>query len=398
MARARSDGAEIRLTIVQYAGDLRETVRRFESGAEETYQAQRFSVDYVLRLGQRLGATTTVTALTDESYQETLPGGAVAIGCGLADAGDGSALIDTVAATRPNHLILRTPLPALIDWAAKERVRTMALLADSFQEGGPRGWWRRRRLAARLNRAPIDLVANHGRNASRQLAAMGVRPERIVPWDWPPARSPHDMMPKGRRAGPATLFFAGALSASKGVDDLVAAVAKLRAQGLAVRAELAGKGENDRIAALAARLGVADHVHFLGLVPNREVGERMRAADLVVVPSRHDYPEGLPLTIYEALAARTPLVASDHPMFAGALQDGEAAAIFPAGDADAMAAAIARLLDDSETYAAMSGRTSAVWDRLQLPVKWNQLIDRWLRDGDEDRAWLRAHSLASGRY
>jgi len=41
----------------------------------------------------------------------------------------------------------------------------------------------------------------------------------------------------------------------------------------------------------------------------------MRSADAIVIPSRHEYPEGLPLTIYEALAARTPIVASDHQCF-----------------------------------------------------------------------------------
>ena len=45
----------------------------------------------------------------------------------------------------------------------------------------------------------------------------------------------------------------------------------------------------------------------------------MSAHDIVIVPSRHDYPEGLPMTIYEALAMRTPLVVSDHPMIKAGL-------------------------------------------------------------------------------
>src|SRR3546814_4454683 len=53
------------------------------------------------------------------------------------------------------------------------------------------------------------------------------------------------------------------------------------------------------------RMGLGDHVVLEGVRPNREVFAMMRDADIVVVPSRHDYPEGMPLTIYEALASRS---------------------------------------------------------------------------------------------
>ena len=59
----------------------------------------------------------------------------------------------------------------------------------------------------------------------------------------------------------------------------------------------------------------------------------LAAATLVCVPSRHEFPEGFPQTLTEALAARTPVVASDHPVFTRVLRDGEGVRYFPAGNA-----------------------------------------------------------------
>ena len=124
----------------------------------------------------------------------------------------------------------------------------------------------------------------------------------------------------------------------------------------------------------------------------------MRRADAVVIPSRHDYPEGLPLTIYEALAARTPIIASDHPMFRGALVHEESALTYPAGNAHALAEAIQRLSADATTYERLSENSEAAWRALQLPVSWGAFIERWVGDSPDEEDWLWAHRLTSGLY
>ena len=113
----------------------------------------------------------------------------------------------------------------------------------------------------------------------------------------------------------------------------------------------------------------------------------------MVVPSRHDYPEGLPLTIYESLCARTPIVASDHPMFAGHLVDRHTAMVFPAGQPHAMADSIQALLSNPSLYAAISEATLAAWERMQNPVKWGDILRRWVHDAPEDRQWLAANRV-----
>ena len=70
----------------------------------------------------------------------------------------------------------------------------------------------------------------------------------------------------------------------------------------------------ETFAALAKTLHVDDRVGFSGLLGHDAVLAHMRDAAVVVVPSHHDYAEGFPMTIYETLCSRTPLVASDHPV------------------------------------------------------------------------------------
>ena len=140
---------------------------------------------------------------------------------------------------------------------------------------------------------------------------------------------------------------------------------------------------------------MAAQVAFLGLIPNAEVGACMRAASVVVVPSQHAYPEGLPLTIYEALCARTPIVASDHPMFVRRLVHRETALIYRAGKPGELADGIAELIADPALYAALSAASQRAWDGLQIPLKWGDLIARWLGGTEDDRHWLAAQSLAA---
>ena len=72
---------------------------------------------------------------------------------------------------------------------------------------------------------------------------------------------------------------------------------------------LAGAGEEEAsYRALAARLGVAQRVHFMGPIANAELPQLYRAADAVVMPS---VSEGLANAWVEALACGTPIVISD---------------------------------------------------------------------------------------
>lgn len=92
----------------------------------------------------------------------------------------------------------------------------------------------------------------------------------------------------GRRSGDALhVCFAGRLVASKGVDCLLHALALLKARGTEASCSIAGHGpERAALEALTRQLGLADHVRFLGVLPQDEVFKLLRSSDVLVLPSR----------------------------------------------------------------------------------------------------------------
>lgn len=389
----------MRVTIVQYGGDYREAWERFEAGGKANYQAQRYSVGFVASLAQRLTQVSVVCALTGSAYDVKLPNNVRAIGAGFGPDFDRRALVPVVERTEPDRLIVVTPMVPLLRWAAKQKVRTLATLADSFGKPTLLNRIRHRRLGSLLNRSNIEWVANHGIGACLSLASIGVRPNKIIPWDWPPSHTPSSYQPRALDTSRALhLIYVGSVSEEKGVGDLLRAVRRLKGTAPDILLTIVGADHDGAMHAVAERLDLGDAVKFAGVVANEEIPAKMREADAVVVPSRHEYPEGLPLTIYEALAARTPIIASDHPMFAGAISHEESALIFRGGDPVSLADAIGRLAQDADLYRMISENSKAAWEDLQLPVTWGDLIERWLADDPVGRHWFSEHALNSGLY
>lgn len=382
-----------RLAIVQYAGDFREAAQRLADGGRETYRGQRYTVEYVESLAVRLDEVTTIAGITKDRYDIVLPSGARAIGAGCQGQVDGRTLLRLVKSVKPDLLILRTPSRPLMLWAIRHRVRTLMLLADSVDRRSVKARLAGALTALLLRFSTFDVVANHGIRAARQLAQIGVPARKVVAWDYPAFDRPHDRAPKSAASTERRIFYVGLLTADKGVDDLIEAIDLLRRRGVAVSLELVGAGEAERLDALIRSKGLDGAVTLAGVVPNDQIIARMAAADVVVVPSRHAYSEGMPLTIYEAYCSRTPLVTSDHPMFEGNVVHGESGLVFNAGKADALADAIGRLLFDPVLYARLSRGGEIAWERLQIPVKWHDLIDRWLEGGERLRSWLRDHAM-----
>lgn len=338
-------------------------------------------------------ADVSVACVAADSYDDRLPSGVRVVGMGR-DKGTFRTLLDWLSREQPTHLVPRTPSDALLRWALQHRVRTLPLLADSFGRHDLRArlWhWRLQRL---LNRSEIAWVGNHNFNASRDLARIGVDAAKIIPWDWPVAASPHEFAAKLAPEG-CRIFYVGQLAEAKGLGDVIQALPALRRLGLPASLTVVGVGQQAVFEKRAQDAGVASHVQFLGRIGHARVIEHMRSHDVVVVPSRHAYPEGLPMSIYDALSSRTPLVLSDHPMFAGKVEHGVSALVFRAESPDDLARQIEDLVRDHALYRRLSEQSAQAWDRLRAPVLWGELIDRWLRDADDDRRWLRARSLTA---
>ena len=394
------ESSGIRLLIVLYAGDYRAAFRRLATGENETYYGHRYALESLSEISTKVEEVAVLCCRSEEPYDEVVSMGFRVIGAGPKSDKGNKKIIGIMAAYRPTHLVVRTPIQDIFRWAVDNRIRTTCMLADSFQSGGLKKKFKNYLLANLLNNHYIEWVCNHGVNSCRSLQQIGVNPDKIIPWDWPHNSTPADFPPKELRKDLETirLIYVGSVSESKGVGDILEAVSTLKDKNLSVNLKIAGKGENEAFIQRAKQLKIQDDVEFLGLAPNNTVVNLMRESDFVLVPSRHEYPEGLPLTIYEAFCSRTPLIASDHPMFQGNLEHEINAMIFPAGNSTAIASCIEKLRLNPELYHHLSVASYDAWKRLQIPVKWADFINHWITDLPENQRWLFEHRLASGRY
>lgn len=372
-------------------GDFAEAHARMVAGGAETYRDQYRSLRHVEAMAA--DRPVVVAAPAAQTIRVEIGPRLQAVGLpGL----DPRAVAALIGELRPRHVILRVPRPPLLSLALRSGAWVLPGYADLFARGGPRGWWRNRRHARLLAHPRVSCVANHNLNASRSLRdVLGVDPGRIVPWDW--SRVPLSPPRSAQRApgDPFRLFYAGMLSEPKGVGDLIAAAGRLVGQGIDVHLRLAGKGEPPEVwQARAAAAGLAlDRLALLGMIANTEVRAEMAVADAVVVPSRPSYDEGLPNTIYEALAARAPLVLSDHPAFAGRVQAGRDALVARAADPAALAEALARIARDPALAARLSEAAPAAHEGLYAGMDWCDLVDRFLDDPKDRTGWVATHAL-----
>jgi phosphatidylinositol alpha-mannosyltransferase len=96
---------------------------------------------------------------------------------------------------------------------------------------------------------------------------------------------------------------------------------------------------------LKATVAGDDRIEWLGRIDDDEKCRRMRSADVFCAPSLHG--ESVGVVLLEAMAAGTPVVASDLPGYAKVGRQGREALLVPPGDAPRLGAAINRVLDDA---------------------------------------------------
>jgi glycosyltransferase involved in cell wall biosynthesis len=199
------------------------------------------------------------------------------------------------------------------------------------------------RVARRLRR--VVTVSQRSRDDIAQ--AMGVPTARIAVV--PNGVDPETFRPlPGARKRPGRLITTASADVPlKGLVPLLEAVARLRQQRPEVELVVVGKArKNGDAAATMARLGLNGAVRFVSGVEEAELVHLYAEAELAVVPSLY---EGFSLPAVEAMACGVPVVATT----AGALpevlgRDGEAGFLVPPGEPEALAAAIARALENPE--------------------------------------------------
>jgi phosphatidylinositol alpha-mannosyltransferase len=149
------------------------------------------------------------------------------------------------------------------------------------------------------------------------------------------------------RAGRTVLFLGRFGEPRKGIAVLLRALPALVKRFPDVEILIVGRGDEDELREEAGPR--AAHLRFLGQVDDAEKASALRSADLYCAPNTGG--ESFGIVLVEAMAAGTPVVASDLDAFRRVLLDGEAGRLVPVDDADGLATAIIEALDDDERRA-----------------------------------------------
>lgn len=142
----------------------------------------------------------------------------------------------------------------------------------------------------------------------------------------------------------------------KGLPILLRAFEILGRERPGLRLLIAGPGDaGDVLARVSPEL--RDRVVILGLVSEADKVRALHSVDVFVAPNTGG--ESFGIVLAEAMSAGAPILASDIPAFSRVLLGGRAGALFPVGDAPALAAAAAELLDDAPRRKQLSGEAKA---------------------------------------
>ena len=159
----------------------------------------------------------------------------------------------------------------------------------------------------------------------------GVEVERFAKADpWPAPVTPGGT---GR-----AILFVGRHEPRKGLDVLLEAFRRLDRDAVLW---VAGEGPNTSALAASAPPGV----EWLGRISDQELTQRLRAATVFCAPSLHG--ESFGVILLEAMAAGTPVVASDISGYRDVARRDKEAVLVAGGDPVALAEGLRRVLDDS---------------------------------------------------
>jgi colanic acid/amylovoran biosynthesis glycosyltransferase len=168
---------------------------------------------------------------------------------------------------------------------------------------------------------------------------------------------------RGRAGDEIRLLSVARLVEEKGISIAVRAVARLTTRYPGLRYQVVGEGPlRPSLERLAANLGVADRVTWLGALPRDRVREYYTRAHLFALPgiiARSGAQESQGVALLEAQASGLPVVASAVGGIPESLLDGKSGFLVPERDADALAETVATLIDRPELRARMGSAGQA---------------------------------------
>jgi glycosyltransferase involved in cell wall biosynthesis len=247
----------------------------------------------------------------------------------------------------------RRQLPVVFDMAENYP----AMMRGIWYEGRAR-WsdWlvRNPRLVERVERWAVpqaDEVVVVVEESRDRLVASGIPEERITVVSNTPPRA-HALREEGDESVPRDgmeIVYLGLLEAPRGIATLIEAVGECLAAGLKLHLTLIGEGRDRQSFEEQARRvdPTGANISFLGYLPNREALDRVRRADVGMIPHYADeaWNSTIPNKLFDYMAAGLPVVASDAIPVKRVVSTTGCGLVFADRDADDLARALRAAAD-----------------------------------------------------
>jgi len=195
---------------------------------------------------------------------------------------------------------------------------------------------------------------------------------KIVPNGVEPGRYQRAVPIARYRDGVPNILFVGRMEPRKGLIHLLRAFRKLQRDGVRARLLLVGTGPGEREARRYVLTRQLEGVEFLGRVPEAQKAQLFKTADIYVSPATGR--ESFGIVLLEAMSAGAPIICSDIHGYRGVVRRERDGILVEPGNADALAAAVRRLIDDPALRAQLSraGEERAqlfTWERVGQAVE-----------------------------
>lgn len=197
------------------------------------------------------------------------------------------------------------------------------------------------RSISRFNKAFLENLYPRAGAGKIHVVRVGIEPERY--------RSEDESSP---RSAVVRLLCIAAMKPYKGVPFLIEAADILRQEGVDFRLEIIGSGPlMSRVAQSVTAFDLEDRVRLCGVLPQDEVAEKIRDADIFVLPSiiaADGQMEGVPVALMEAMAAGKPVVSTSISGIPELVEHGTSGLLVDPANPRQLADALRRLIEDGE--------------------------------------------------
>jgi glycosyltransferase involved in cell wall biosynthesis len=175
------------------------------------------------------------------------------------------------------------------------------------------------------------------------------------------------------------LLYVGRFNTFKNVETLVEAVGRLSQMDVGeFELDLVGEGEQRPVLErMVSELGLTRRIHFVGWVARDRIVDHYRCADIFVTATTW---EGMPNTVLEAMACGLPIVGTQASGLRELVRDGLNGYLVPIKDPNALAQALARLVDNGYERRRMGRQSRKLAER---EFAWEYIAEQYVKVYEE---------------